>query len=288
MRVGFIGLGTMGTPIVLNLLKSGFKVKVNSAHLNSDNVKLAVKHGAVVAETPKEAAIGSDVVMFSLPSPEVSENVSMGKNGVLDGASAGTIIIELSTVPPSTVKKIGKAAKKKGVDVLDAPVSGGRKGAELGTLTIMVGGKKEVFDKCLPIFKAIGKRIYYVGELGSGEAVKLINSLIAITNLIVAREGIKIAVNAGINLKLLHKIVDASTGQSWIWSNWIPLFIKKEKANSKIDISYKDLTSAISMAKELGVDVVVSSKALDLIKYYKKKGLGKSDILTLFDFLPNF
>src|SRR5580698_9599753 len=163
MNIGFVGLGAMGTPMVLNLLKQGFSVKVYSAHMDSPNVRTAVGRGATAVSSPREAARGSEMVMMCLPRAEVSESVVFGRRGILAGSGPGTVIVEMSTVPPSTVVKIARVASRRRVKVLDAPISGGRVGAELGTLTIMVGGERAVFEKCLPAFNAVGKNIYHVG-----------------------------------------------------------------------------------------------------------------------------
>ncbi|MEM3156890.1 MAG: NAD(P)-dependent oxidoreductase, partial [Nitrososphaerota archaeon] len=178
----------------------------------------------------------------------------LGENGVLNSMKEGSVIVELSTVPASLIRKIGEVAVHHGVEVLDAPISGGRKRAEEGTLTIMVGGKKEVFNKCLPIFQAIAQKIYHVGELGNGEKIKLINSLIANINLLVALEGLKIARKSAIDLLMLHEIIDNSTGQSWMWTNWIKSILKNESLGVKLEIMLKDLKLAFSMANEIGFE----------------------------------
>ncbi|MEM2755342.1 MAG: NAD(P)-dependent oxidoreductase, partial [Candidatus Methanomethylicia archaeon] len=247
MIIGFIGVGTMGTPIVLNLLKKGFSVKIYARRSDTENVKKVVEKGGTLLKSLKEIGSNADVVMTCLPSPAASEEVILGENGVLNSMKEGSVIVELSTVPASLIRKIGEVAVHHGVEVLDAPISGGRKRAEEGTLTIMVGGKKEVFNKCLPIFQAIAQRIYHVGELGNGEKIKLINSLIANINLLVALEGLKIARKSAIDLLMLHEIIDNSTGQSWMWTNWIKSILKNEPLGVKLEIMLKDLKLAFSM-----------------------------------------
>lgn len=284
MNVGFVGLGVMGTPMVVNLLKHGFRVKVYTAHLDSQNVKRAVRAGAVVATSSRALAQDSEIVILSLPRAEVSESVSLGEGGVLQGASRGTIIVEMSTVPPSTVQKIGRDAKLRGVEVLDAPVSGGRIGAEQGTLTIIVGGKKEAFGKCLPVFQALGKNIYHVGELGAGETIKLINTVLADGNLLIAREGLELALESNIDLKLLQRIVATSTGQSWMWNNWVPDILDGKVVGASFDIVLKDFGYALAMAAEAGVEPKLTKEVSAVVAAWRQAKGGSSDLSSAFGF----
>ncbi|MEM2932168.1 MAG: NAD(P)-dependent oxidoreductase [Nitrososphaerota archaeon] len=282
MIIGFIGVGTMGTPIVLNLLKKGFSVKIYARRSDTENVKKVVEKGGTLLKSLKEIGSNADVVMTCLPSPAASEEVILGENGVLKSMKKGSIIVELSTVPASLIRKIGEVAVHHGVEVLDAPISGGRKRAEEGTLTIMVGGKKEVFNKCLPIFQAIAQRIYHVGELGNGEKIKLINSLIANINLLVALEGLKIARKSAIDLLMLHEIIDNSTGQSWMWTNWIKSILKNESLGVKLEIMLKDLKLAFSMANEIGFEAKFCKLASEIIKESVEFFSGDADASILY------
>ncbi|MEM2291757.1 MAG: NAD(P)-dependent oxidoreductase [Nitrososphaerota archaeon] len=282
MIIGFIGVGTMGTPIVLNLLKKGFSVKIYARRSDTENVKKVVEKGGTLLKSLKEIGSNADVVMTCLPSPAASEEVILGENGVLNSMKEGSVIVELSTVPASLIRKIGEVAVHHGVEVLDAPISGGRKRAEEGTLTIMVGGKKEVFNKCLPIFQAIAQRIYHVGELGNGEKIKLINSLIANINLLVALEGLKIARKSAIDLLMLHEIIDNSTGQSWMWTNWIKSILKNESLGVKLEIMLKDLKLAFSMANEIGFEAKFCKLASEIIKESVEFFSGDADASILY------
>ncbi|HEV2389922.1 MAG TPA: NAD(P)-dependent oxidoreductase [Nitrososphaerales archaeon] len=264
-KLGFVGLGTMGAPMVLNLLKKGFDVTVSSGHPNSSGVKLATANGAVSVEHPVEVARASDIVIMCLPKAEVSENVFFGDSGLLAGSRPGTIIVEMSTVPPSTVKKFGSAAKKKRVKVLDAPVSGGRPGAELGTLTIMVGGDEESFQRCKPIFEAVGKRIYHVGGLGAGETMKLVNGLIGNATLMAALEALDVASRSGLDLRFVQGVVSASTGQSWVWDNLVPKILDGKDLGVRLDILAKDVGYASSMADGVGTDAKITREVSSVI-----------------------
>jgi|SRR5208282_1437380 len=283
IKVGFIGLGTMGLPMAVNLQKRGFQLTVYDTM--KERVDLAIKSGAVSATSPKEIARESDVVMLSLPKAEISEAVVLGKNGVLEGAHSGLTLIDLSTVPPDTVRKIEESVAKKGVEVLDAPVSGGRSGAEQATLTIMVGGKKDVYEKCLPIFEAIGRKIYHVGNLGSAETIKLMNSFVAISNLLIAKEALQIAETQGVDPKMMHKVIDVSTGQSWMWSNWISSVLARKSIGSTPEIMLKDMDYALRLAEKGGIDPEIGERVLHAIREWSKTASTKSDVSVMFDFL---
>ena len=284
MKLGFIGLGTMGAPMAINLLKAGFQLKVYDIAIESERVRRVVNQGAELVNGPRDVAPGSEFILLSLPSPAISEKVTLGEGGILQSASPGTTVIELSTISPQTVKKIAKAAEPLGIDILDAPVSGGQSGAEAATLTIMVGGKRGIFEGSIQIFKAIGKRIYYTGDLGSGETVKLLNNMRVLIDLVTSRSVFEIAVKAGIDPKLLHEIINTSTGQSWVWANWIPRFLDGQSVGSTPDIFNKDMTQALEMAREFNLHPEIASAALEEIRSYVKRNMGGSDISTMFDF----
>ncbi|WP_455281100.1 NAD(P)-dependent oxidoreductase [[Eubacterium] cellulosolvens] len=285
MKVGFIGLGTMGAPMALNLVKAGFELKVFDIEPYSDRVQRVVKQGAKLCNNPSDVSVGAEFVLLSLPTQTVSEEVTLGKEGIVQTAAPGSVIIELSTVSPATIKKYDAAAKSRGIEVLDAPVSGGRTGAEAATLTIMVGGRRETFDRCRPILESIGKKVCYVGEIGSGEIVKLLNNMLVLTDLITARSILEITVKAGIDPKLVHDIINASTGQSWVWTNWIPTILTRKTVGSTPDIFKKDVTIALEMAENLKLYPETATAALNFLRTYTKNQQGTRDISTIFEFL---
>jgi 3-hydroxyisobutyrate dehydrogenase-like beta-hydroxyacid dehydrogenase len=286
LKIGFVGLGTMGAPMAINLLKAGFGLKVFDIEPGSDRVKRVVEHGAKLTEKPRDVAKGSEFILLSLPNASASEQAMLGEEGILQATSPGSVVIELSTVSPSTVRKIANSAEPLGIDILDAPVSGGKSGAESATLTIMVGGKREVFDRSMNIFKSIGKNIFYVGGLGSGEVVKLLNNMLVLIDLVTAQSVLEIAVKAGVDLRLLHSIINASTGQSWNWTNWIPKILDRQNVGSTPDIFNKDMTEALKMAEELKISPETAKAALKIVRSYVEKNQGKLDMSAMFDFLP--
>ncbi|MDG6935085.1 MAG: NAD(P)-dependent oxidoreductase [Nitrososphaerota archaeon] len=282
MKLGFIGLGTMGLPMVTNLLRKGYEVHVYD--VAKDRVEIAVRANAVKEDSIKAVAKNSEVVLLSLPKEEISKEVTLGEDGILRWIRKGGVIIELSTVSPYTIVQIAEKAVRAGVDILDAPVSGGRAGAERGELTVMVGGSHETFLKCKPIFESIGKRVYYVGGSGSAEAVKLLNSLIAIGNLMIAREALTIAKSQGVDIKKMYEIINASTGQSWMWSNWIGGMMNGNKTGSTARIMLKDMSYAIKMLKD-STKLPISTKVLETIDSLASTIDLDEDAKTFFEFV---
>jgi 3-hydroxyisobutyrate dehydrogenase-like beta-hydroxyacid dehydrogenase len=285
MNIGFVGLGTMGTPMVLNLLKHGFPVKVHSAHMDSSNARLAIAQGAVPESSPREVARGSEIVMMCLPRADISESVFFGRRGILAGSAPGTVIVETSTVPPQTVTKMGRVARRKRVGVLDAPISGGRVGAERGTLTIIVGGEDDAFEKCLGAFEAIGRNVYHVGGLGAGETIKLINSMMGNANLLAAVEGLELASRAKIDLRLLQKIIATSTGHSWAWNNLVPRMLEAETVGVTFDVLLKDVGYALALADGVGSDARIARELSEVLSGLRESRGGSTDVSSAFPFL---
>jgi len=277
----------MGAPMALNLLKTGFDLKIYDVDSQSDRVRKLVQRGAKLSNSPREAAVGSEFVLMSLPNVSVSLEVALGKEGILSGAAPRTVLIELSTVTPSTVRTIAGAAEPLGIDVLDAPVSGGRTGAENGTLTIMVGGKREAFERSLRILRSIGDKVYHVGALGSGETVKLLNQLIVAVNIFTSKSVLEVAAKLGVDLKLLQSIIDSSAGQNWVWTNWVPKFINRQEIGSTGNIFNKDLNSALELAREVSVYPETATAILPILRDCINKNRGGTDLTNLFDFLPH-
>ena len=268
----------MGFPMVLNLLKNGFPVAIFSAHMDSANVREAISQGALAADSPRQVAQASEIVMMCLPGAKISEGVVLGVDGILEGAAPGTLLLEMSTVSPETVRKFGASARLKQVKVMDAPISGGRRGAERGTLTIMVGGEKESFERCLEVFKAMGKNIYHVGGLGAGETVKLINGMVGNANLLAAVEAIDCASKAGIDLKFLQRIISTSTGQSWAWDNLIPALLDSNVVGVKLGVLLKDVNCALELAGEVGVDARMTKEGSRIIQGLIEKNGATADM----------
>ncbi|KXG43799.1 hypothetical protein U473_07070 [Tepidibacillus decaturensis] len=277
MKVGFIGIGTMGFPMTKNLLKANFEVWVFNR--SKESVKKVVELGAKEASSVKELVQQVDVVLTALPMPDTIEYVYLETGGILDTAKPGTIVIDHSTVGPDLNEKIYKEAKKQGVDYLDAPISGGPMGAEAGTLTIMVGGDKEVFDKVQPIFKAMGKTILYVGKTGSGSIAKLINNMLVGIHTAALTEAFVLGAKTGMESDALYEIIKNSTGYSYMIDRCLPLIQNRDfKPRFSIDLLYKDLGLVNKLADQILVPVRLSKMAQDAIGEAKEQSYGNEDI----------
>ena len=277
MRIGFIGIGSMGKPMSINLLRAGYELTVYD--IREVAMKAPVKQGAKAATSPKEIAQASDIVITSLPTPEALEAVALGVDGVLEGARKGSILIDTSTVSPSLIKKVSAKAKEKVMDVLEAPVSGGVQGAEAGTLTVIVGGDETVFERCHEVLKVIGENIYHVGEVGSGNTVKLVNNLISISNLVVMSEGMVLGVKAGVSPKTLHDIIKVSSGNSNALEVKLPRKIAKREfeAGFALDLACKDLGLALDLGREIGAPLLITGVVRQVYELARARGMGRLD-----------
>ena len=253
-KIGFIGLGIMGQPMCLNLLKAGFKV--TAFNRTRDKITDVIKAGAREAESPSEAASTSDIIITIVTdTPDVRE-VILGERGVLSGAAPGNVIIDMSTISPSATREIAQKCGEKGVDMLDAPVSGGDSGAIAGTLAIMVGGKKPVFERCLPVLEAMGKSITHTGDHGMGQTVKLCNQiLVSVTNMAVC-EAILFARSAGMDPETMITATKNGAAGSWQLSNLGPKMANRDFAPGfMVDLQQKDLRLALEAAREMTLPV---------------------------------
>ncbi|MBP1696700.1 MAG: garR, partial [Deltaproteobacteria bacterium] len=263
-KLGFIGLGIMGKPMAKNLLKAGFSIVAYD--LNKDAVEDVVKAGALAASSSKEAAGKAEVIITMLPdSPDVKE-VILGKDGVLEGIKPGSIVIDMSSINPLVSQEIEKELRKKGVQMLDAPVSGGETGAIQGTLAIMVGGEEKIFKESMEIFKAIGKNIVHVGGIGAGGFVKLVNQIIVAVNIAAVGEAFTLGTKAGLDPQVIHQAIRGGLAGSSVLETKAPMmFARNFKPGFKIRLHHKDLQNALSTAKDLGVPLPLSSFVQQII-----------------------
>jgi len=281
-RIGVIGVGVMGKPMALNLLKAGYPLTVFD--LNSSPLKELQAKGAAIGQSSKEVASQAQVVITMLPNSGDVEKVILKENGVLEGLKSNSIVIDMSTIDPSVSRSIAKTLAGKNMKMLDAPVSGGQKGAEEGTLTIMVGGDKDVFEACSPIFKAMGQNIFYCGPNGTGEIVKIVNNLLAATNRAVSAEGLALGVKAGADFKVLYDVICTSTGQSrslQFTSAGKP-FKGDYEPGFAAELMHKDLGLAMNLAKEEKVPVPLGAISHQIYNYLLASGLGKKDTGIVF------
>jgi 2-hydroxy-3-oxopropionate reductase len=282
-KIGFIGLGIMGKPMAKNLLKAGFSIVAYD--LNKEAVEDVVKAGAVAASSSKEAAGKAEVIITMLPdSPDVRE-VILGKDGVLEGIKPGSIVIDMSSINPLVSQEIEKELGKKGVEMLDAPVSGGETGAIQGTLAIMVGGKEKVFNESVEIFKAVGKNIVHVGKIGAGGFVKLVNQIIVAVNIAAVGEAFTLGTRAGLDPQVIYQAIRGGLAGSSVLETKAPmLFARNFKPGFKIRLHHKDLQNALSTAKDLGVPLPLSSFVQQIILSLMTDGRGEEDHSALATF----
>jgi 3-hydroxyisobutyrate dehydrogenase-like beta-hydroxyacid dehydrogenase len=277
MRVGFIGLGTMGNPMAQNLLKSGYEVIIYNRTREKMNV--LKEKGAFIANSPKEVAAQSEVVFTMLTADAAVEEVILGENSILSGAYPGLIVVDSSTISPSTSKKVAEELIRHDVEMLDAPVTGSEPQAIEGILTFMVGGKKEIFEKCLPLFSVMGQNAYYMGEHGKGSYTKLANNTMAAINLLSFSEGITMATKAGIDPEIFVKVVSGGGARSGMVENKAEKMINRDFApHFMTQLIHKDLGLASNVAKELEISTPVLGLVKEIFQIAKAKGYGSEDM----------
>jgi 3-hydroxyisobutyrate dehydrogenase len=273
-KIGFVGLGVMGKPMALNLLNAGYKLTVwNRTKSKMDDLLAA---GASGAESPKEVAEKSDVVITMVTDSSDVEEVTLGPEGAIYGAHKGSVFIDMSSISPTVTLKIANELKAKGAEVLDAPVSGGEIGAKQATLSIMVGGPKETFDKCLLILQVLGKRITHMGSNGMGQTTKLCNQVICALNIQAVCEGLMLGARAGLDLKKLLEVVTAGAAGSWMLSNLGPKMIERDmRPGFKIKHQQKDLKLVLSFAAELGLPLPGTALVQQMFRAVEAEGMGE-------------
>jgi 3-hydroxyisobutyrate dehydrogenase-like beta-hydroxyacid dehydrogenase len=277
VKVGFIGVGSMGGPMSRNLVsKTNHEVFVFD--LNAKAMDACVAAGAKRAANIAEIASSCEVVMLSLPTPKHVEQVLLGADGVASHAKAGTIVIDLSTNSPALMKMAAAKLAEKGVALVEAPVTGGVIKATDGTLTIIAGGDEAVVDRQRPLLGAIGALVVYTGPHGSASVAKLINNMLALCNSAVAAEGMMIARAAGVDL---HKIVEVISNGSGLSNAFRGVTTRALKGNFEpsfaLDLAYKDLSLAVDLATEHGMPGMVAPQVLNLMRMARGLGLGQGD-----------
>ena len=272
-RIGFIGLGIMGEPMCRNLMKAGFTCTVNTrTKKKADEILM---EGATWADTPKAVAEQSDVIITIVTDTPDVEKVILGENGILEGAKSGSVVIDMSTISPSATQDMAKALAANGVEMLDAPVSGGDTGAIAGTLSIMVGGQQEVFDRCLPVFEGMGKNINLIGGNGAGQLTKLCNQVaVSVANLAMA-EALMLGAKANLDLEKMLAAISGGAAGSWQMSNLAPRIIKRDFAPGfMVKLQQKDLRLVLGAASELGLGLPGVSLVHQLFNNIEAAGEG--------------
>jgi 2-hydroxy-3-oxopropionate reductase len=275
-RIGFIGLGIMGKPMAKNVLKAGYALTVYD--INPEPVKELVAAGAKAARSGKETAAAGEAVITMLPnSPEVREAV-LGKDGVLEGAKPGTILIDMSSIAPLAAREIAKAAAGKGVPMLDAPVSGGQPKAIDGTLAVMVGGPEDVFARAEDLLQSMAATVTRVGEIGSGNVAKLANQIIVAGNIAAMSEAMVLAAKAGVDPEKVFEAIRKGLAGSTVLEAKMPLVLAGNfNPGFRIELHIKDLNNALDTARELGAPAPLSELVVGMMKSLAADGKAKND-----------
>jgi len=288
-RIGFIGTGLMGEPMARRLLNGGYPLTVWNR--TAEKAKPLLETGASWADSPKAVAQASDVVMTMVTDSKASEEVICGKNGVLQGAHAGLVLIDMGSIAPEVSRSIAIQAKGKGVPMLDAPVTGNPKVASEAKLGIMVGGPKETFDACLPILEKMGIKIVYVGENGAGTTLKLINNLILGIATEAVAEAFVLARKVGIDPQKVIEITSVGGARTGAMETRGPRMAKHEfSPHFSANNMYKDLSSAMKLAEEAGVSLPATSISMEMLRAAKSQGKGDLDsgvVLTVLEDLAD-
>ena len=275
-RIGFIGLGIMGKPMCKNLMKAGYEAVV--CDINKDAVDELVAAGATAAPTPKAVAEQVGMVITMLPNSPHVKQVALGPEGIIYGAKPGTVLVDMSSIAPLVAREVATAFAAKGVDMLDAPVSGGEPKAIDGTLSVMVGGNKAVFDKCLPVLKTMAASVVLTGEIGAGNVTKLANQIIVALNIAAMSEALVLATKTGVEPDLVYQAIRGGLAGSTVLDAKAPLVMdRKFNPGFRIDLHIKDLQNVLDTAHETGTPLPLSAAVMEMMQAMRVDGMGGLD-----------
>lgn len=286
MKVAFIGLGIMGKPMSLNLLKAGHELFVYD--IVPAPVEEVAKAGATACQSAADAASRAEVTIMMLPDGPDVEAAVLGPGGVLEGAAKGSILVDMSSVSPLVSQKIGKACAERGVEFLDAPVSGGEPKAIDGTLAIMVGGDQKTFDKVLPLFQVMGSSATLTGPVGAGNVTKLANQIMVACNIAAMGEALVLATKAGLDPEVVFHAVKGGLAGSTVLNAKAPMVIERNfKPGFRIRLHQKDLRNALLAAESLKVSLPFTSLAQQILISLMNNGRGELDHSGIVTFLED-
>ncbi|MDQ8734765.1 2-hydroxy-3-oxopropionate reductase [Paenibacillus sp. LHD-38] len=279
MKVGFIGLGIMGKPMSKNLLKAGYELVVLAKNKGAAELVAA---GAAQADTPKEVAEKADIVITMLPnSPQVKE-VVLGSDGVIEGAKPGCVVVDMSSIAPLASQEIAGRLAEKGIHMLDAPVSGGEPKAIEGTLSVMVGGSEEVFDKCFDVMKAMAASVVRTGDIGAGNVAKLANQIIVAINIAAMSEALVLAAKVGVEPELVFQAIRGGLAGSNVLDAKAPLVMDRHfEPGFRINLHIKDLSNVLETSQEVGVPLPLTSSVMQMMQELTANEMGDCDHSSL-------
>ncbi|HEY1304160.1 MAG TPA: NAD(P)-dependent oxidoreductase [Vicinamibacterales bacterium] len=284
IAVGFVGLGTMGTPMARNLLAGGYAVTVWSRR--SDAMAPLVNAGAAAGESPADVAVKSDVIVTMVTDTKAVEEVVLGENGIARAARAGSIVIDHSTIDPNGARRIAGELASRGVEMLDAPVSGGSIAAEAATLVTMVGGSKGALERVTPVLSCYAKSIVYIGPSGAGQVAKACNQICVVVNMLGAAEALLLAERAGVDPKTVKDALMAGFAASRMLELQAPKMIARD-FTGKIEsrLHHKDIHIALGMARALGIELPASGAAADVLDTLQQRGGARQDSAAIISVL---
>ena len=276
MKIGFIGLGIMGKPMAKNLMKAGHELVVYDViAANVDNVVAA---GAQAGASSKDVAEQCSFIITMLPNSPHVKTVVMGENGVLEGAQAGTVLVDMSSIAPLASQEIAAACGEKGVKMLDAPVSGGEPKAIDGTLAIMVGGDKELFDQVKDVLAVMGSSVVYCGTIGAGTTTKLANQIIVAANIAACAEAFILAKKAGVDPAVVFEAIKGGLAGSTVMNAKVPMMLERDfNPGFKIDLHIKDLNNAIDTGHGVGSPLPLTAQVMEMMQWLRKEKCGQDD-----------
>ena len=274
--IGIIGLGNMGMGVARNILKAGFPLVAYD--IRKAPLRDIEKLGAHIGKSPGEIAQKAKITLLVVLNYSQVEQVVFGDKGLRERLASGDVVVVMSTIGPGEVKSLARALEKEKVSVLDAPISGGKEGAAAGTLTVMVGGEKRAFETCRNIFQAVGKNVYYLGELGSGLNLKLVNNLLVAVNGLGVAEAILLGLKAGLDPQAILEVIPKSAGDSWMFRHRAPQMVARDfTCRGELDILLKDLSYVLEMGKNLKIPLLLSALAKEVFQMANCMGWGKED-----------
>lgn len=276
MKIGFIGLGIMGKPMSKNLLKAEYNIV--AFDINKEALREVVAAGAEEGSSSKDVAERSDIIITMLPNSPHVKTAVLGENGVLEGAKPGSIIVDMISIAPLVSKEVAAKAAEKGVEMLDAPVSGGEPKAIDGTLSIMVGGKKEVFDKVYEILSKMGASVVLCGDIGAGNITKLANQIIVALNIAAMSEALVLGTKAGVDPEAIYNAIKGGLAGSTVLNAKAPMVMNGNfNPGFRIELHIKDLANAIETGHSIGVPLPLTSQVMEIMQALKVDGKEKND-----------
>ncbi len=280
MKVAFIGMGTMGASMAINILKKGHALTVYNRTKGKEAV--VVKAGAERADSPKEAAAKAEVIIVCVSDTPDVEEVILGENGGIQGAQSGSLVVDMSTISPKATRKMAKNLESRGVKMIDAPVSGGSEGAVNGTLAIMIGGDQEDVEKARPVLETMGKTITHVGPIGAGQITKAINQTIIAGVYLSVAEGVALGIKAGLDMKKVVHAIGGGAAASWVLTNRAGNMIANDyPLGFRVKLHQKDLRIALEAARELGVVLPLAALVDQIENGLIGRGFGDEDVSAM-------